>query len=99
MSEAAVPALQSESSEYVQLWADAFAKVLEQITGSPMPCAPLVQLPTDASPASDSDLWILCTSSGALRGEMSLRLNPAVTLRLAQIFMSEPAAPEVQLTA
>jgi flagellar motor switch protein FliN/FliY len=30
---------------------------------------------------------------------MSLRLNPAVVLGFAQVFMSEPAAPEAELTA
>jgi len=41
---------------------------------------------------SKDELWILCTASGGLRGEMSLRIPAASAQRLAQIFMSEPAA-------
>ena len=43
----------------------------------------------------NNDLWILCACSGGLRGEMSLRLPAASTLRLAQIFKGEPAGAEV----
>jgi flagellar motor switch protein FliN len=95
MSEAAAAAPRPESAVYIQFWADAFAHVLGQITGSAMPCAPLAQPPSDAPASEDSDLWILCTCSGAIRGEMSLRLPAAVALRLARIFMSEPASPDV----
>ena len=41
---------------------------------------------------------MVCVSSGGLHGEMSLRLPPASAVRLAQIFTSEPAAPEAALT-
>jgi flagellar motor switch protein FliN/FliY len=45
------------------------------------------------------NLWIVVTSAGALRGEMSFRLSPSSILRLGQAFMSEPPAPDSQLTA
>jgi len=51
-----------------------------------------------AEPAGEDGLWALVTSSGALRGEMSLRLSSPTVLRLAQTFMSEPLAPEAALT-
>jgi flagellar motor switch protein FliN/FliY len=50
-------------------------------------------------PAGEGDLWAVVTSSGGVRGEMSLRLAAATVLRLAQIFMSEPATPEAQPTS
>jgi flagellar motor switch protein FliN len=49
-------------------------------------------------PVAEGDLWIVVGCSGSLRGEMSLRVPGAALLRLAQIFMSEPASPEAQLT-
>lgn len=55
--------------------------------------------PADMPPPGEGDLWVVVTSSGALRGEMSVRLASATVLRLAQIFMSEPATPEAQPTA
>ncbi|MGA8837777.1 MAG: flagellar motor switch protein FliN [Candidatus Sulfotelmatobacter sp.] len=45
------------------------------------------------------NLWVVVTSAGALRGEMSFRLSPASILRLGQAFMSEPPAPDSPLTA
>jgi flagellar motor switch protein FliN/FliY len=55
--------------------------------------------PANVAAAGEGDLCALVTSSGGLRGEMSLRLASATVLRLAQIFMSEPATPEAQPTA
>src|SRR5208337_3424721 len=56
--------------------------------------------PSDlAEPAGEDGLWALVTSSGALRGEMSLRLSSPTVLRLAQTFMSEPLAPEAEAAA
>ena len=49
-------------------------------------------------PAAENDQWVMVTAVGGLRGEMSVRLGAASVLRLAQAFMSEPAAPDVPLT-
>jgi flagellar motor switch protein FliN/FliY len=101
MTESATPAQQPaerpDPAEFLQMWSDSFSQVLGQITGSAPPSAVEKELP-DATPPADADLWAVVTSSGALRGEMSLRLGPATVLRLAQIFMSEPATPGVQPT-
>jgi len=90
---------QPEPFQHIEAWAECFAQVLGQISGSALPCAALGEAPAELPSASDSDLWIVCTSSGGLRGEMSLRLPPASALRLAQILMSEPPAPQAELTA
>lgn len=97
MTDAGVTASRPESEPF-QVWAESLANILGQITGSPLPCAALPQAPPELSPASESDLWIVCACSGGLRGEMSLRLPAASTLRLAQTFMSEPATPEAETT-
>jgi flagellar motor switch protein FliN len=84
---------------YVQAWVESLAQVLGQISGSPLPCVVLPEAPAETAPASEGDLWIAGACSAGLRGEMSLRLPPASILRLAQLFRSEPAAPEVEVTA
>lgn len=90
--------LAPQPAPYIQVWVESLAQVLGQISGSPMPWVALPQPPAELPPPGDGDLWMLCACSGGLRGEMSLRLPAASILRLAQIFMSEPSAPEAELT-
>ncbi|MGA9543187.1 MAG: flagellar motor switch protein FliN [Candidatus Sulfotelmatobacter sp.] len=106
MTEATAPARQPEAREFLEIWSDSFSRVLGQITGSAVPCTVQAETapPADLSsaalpPPGEGDLCVVVTSSGALRGEMSVRLASATVLRLAQIFRSEPATPEAQLTA
>lgn len=94
---ASIPA-HPEPARYIQIWLDSMAQVLGQISGSPLPCVTLPEAPAEPPPTAPGDLWMVCVCSGGLRGEMSLRLPAAATLRLAQIFMSEPPAPEAELT-
>jgi len=99
MTEPAVAALEPKPGEYIQIWADNFSQVMAQIAGSAVPCLVRPEAPADLAPAGGDDLWALVAASGALRGEMRLRLPPATVLRLAQIFMGEPETPETTLTA
>jgi flagellar motor switch protein FliN len=103
MTEEAGPARQSspqsDPADFLEIWRESFSQVLGQITGSALPCALEKETPGDLTTAIENDLWVVITSSGALRGEMSLRLTAAAMLALAQIFMSEPATPEAELTA
>jgi len=92
-------AIPPEPAQYLQTWADVLGQVLGEISGSAMPCALLTEAPAGLTPAADDDFRVLATSSGAVRGEMSLRLPAASVVRLAQIFMSEPAAPAAEATA
>jgi flagellar motor switch protein FliN len=57
------------------------------------------EAPPDLTAPGEGDFWVAVTCSGALRGEMILRLAGATVLRLAQIFMSEPPTPEAAPTA
>jgi flagellar motor switch protein FliN/FliY len=99
MMEAAAPALEPAPAEYIQVWSESFSQVVGQIKGAAVPSAVSPAAPADLPPAAESDLWAVVTSTGGLRGEMSLRLAPPTVLRLAQALMSEPDAPEVELTA
>ncbi|MFZ1006810.1 MAG: FliM/FliN family flagellar motor switch protein [Candidatus Sulfotelmatobacter sp.] len=99
MTEAAAPALEPAPAEYIQIWSESFSQVVGQIKGSAVPSAISPAAPADLPPAAEGDLWAVVTSTGSLRGEMSLRLPPPTVLRMAQALMSEPDAPEVELTA
>jgi flagellar motor switch protein FliN len=99
MTEAPSAAIEREPSTYVQTWADSFAHVLGQITAIQVPCILFTESPGELPAFGENDLWILCTSTGGLRGEMSLRLPTQTVLRFAQLFMSETPTPEAELTA
>ncbi len=99
MTDATAAALEPMPAEYVQIWADSFSQVLAEITSAPLPCLVQRESPAELPPLGENDLWALATSSGGLRGEMRLRLPPATALGLAQMFMSEPAAPDAALTS
>ena len=106
MTDAAPSAPRRDPNAFVQAWIDSLAQVLGQIRESPLPWVALEQAPpslTKSGPddlpeddLSKDDLWILCACSGGLRGELSLRLPAASTVRLAQLFMNEPAAPPAE---
>jgi len=102
MTEAAAPAqqpdTQSDPAEFLKIWRDSFSQVLGQITGSTFPCGVEKETPVDLTSATENGLWVLITCSGAVRGEMSLRLPAAAVLALAQIFMSEPETPGADVT-
>ena len=104
MTEPAAAPLESQSSSsplasLVQAWVESFAQVLGQIAGSSLPCVVLPEAPAELAQPGAGDLWIIAACSGGLRGEMSLRLPPASILRLAQIFMGEPAAPDAEVSS
>src|SRR5271166_176204 len=98
MTEASAPALQPEPAEYVQIWADSFSQVMGQIKGCAVTGVVRSESPPDLPAGDEGDLRAVVTASGGLRGEMTLRLAPASVLQLAQIFMSEPSAPEAPPT-
>lgn len=99
MTEATAAAQQFEFAEFLQIWSDSFSQVLGQTTNSAVTSVVSAEAPADLPPPGEGDLCAVVTSSGALRGEMSVRLAAATVLRLAQSFMSEPAIPEGQPTA
>ena len=88
-----------ELTQFVETWLQTLGQALGEISGSPVPCAFLAEPLADFPAASDRDLWIVAACSGALRGEMSLRLPIASAGYLAQIFLSEPPAAIAELTS
>jgi flagellar motor switch protein FliN len=99
MTEATALTAEPGPADFLRIWSDSLSQVLGQVAGSAVPCVVQSDAPADLAPAGEGDLWAVITCSGALRGEMSLRMAAATVLRLAQIFMSEPATPEAQPTA
>jgi len=109
MTEAAASALRPEPNPYIQVWVESLSQVLGQIAGSPLPWMALAEAPAELAPSGEGeprssaagggDLWIIGACSGGLRGEMSLRLPATSVVRLAQIFMSEPPTPAVEVPA
>jgi flagellar motor switch protein FliN/FliY len=97
MTEAAAPALEPKPTEYLQIWAESLSQALGQMTGSPALCSLETEAPTDLPTAAEGDLWAIVAAAGGLRGEMRVRLSPAVTLRLAQTFLNEALAPDAPL--
>ena len=99
MTETAAAAQPSDSAAFLQVWSETFSQVLGQTAGAAFSCTVEKDKPADLAVAGEGDQWIVITASGSLRGEMGLHLVRATVLRLGQIFMSEPAAPDAQLTA
>jgi len=78
---------------FLQLWVDSFSQALGEIAGVPFATMLVSETPGEAAPATPADLWIVAAYSGAIRGEISFRVAPPTTVRLAQVLMNEPAAP------
>lgn len=85
-----------DPAQYLQIWKNILAQVLEEISGAPFSCMLSSQAPADLAPPTASDLWIVVTAVGAVRGEMSVRCSAASSLRLAQIFMGQTAPPPAE---
>lgn len=80
-------------NNFVQLWADAMASVLEQIASAPFPMQ-LVSEQEMPAPAN-GDVQLTITATGASRGEMNLRIPAPAALALVKIFTgAESPGPE-----
>ena len=100
MTDTAAAPAGSEPSDLVQIWIQSFSQVLEQVAGVGHSLCLAGRIPPPGFPPADDDsLWILATQPGRC-GERRSSVWPAAgTLRLAQIFMSEPAAPAAPATS
>jgi flagellar motor switch protein FliN len=81
-----------EPTPFLETWAQCLSQVLGQVAGTNQPYVVLGEPPSELAPAAQGDLWLIVALSGGLRGEMSLRLAPAVAARLARILMGEDSA-------
>jgi flagellar motor switch protein FliN len=94
-----VVASSTEPASFLETWAQCLSQVLGQVSGSSLVGAVLAEPPSELAPASEGDLGLIAVLTGGLRGEMSLRLPPAVVVRLARILTGETAAEPVDMTA
>jgi flagellar motor switch protein FliN len=99
MSAAAPASPETSVRPLLQIWADSMAQVLAQIGGRPFAVEYAEAAPEDALPPQDSDLNVVLTCDGKLRGEMSLRLPQAAVLGMAQLFLGETPDPGAGLSA
>lgn len=99
MTETTTAPVRPPTAEYIQLWAEVAAEAIGQITGKAIPCRALTDEPDGLGSSNEQALWALVTSSGALRGEMRLRVPPAAALWLAQTFVGEPSNTGAELTS
>jgi flagellar motor switch protein FliN len=87
-----VPSAESSAAiEFCRIWADALAQVLQQISGSAIPCRLQLETPAGAGVASSGDLCLAGAISGPLRGELRLRTQASSVLALARIFIGDPS--------
>lgn len=83
--------------QYLRVWAEVLGEVLTQIAGSAFEIELLAGPPPEAPPATADDLLAIVAASGALRGEMTLRLPRASVLALGQIFLQETQDASAEL--
>jgi len=88
-----------EARGLVDAWVTSLAQVLEQYRGQPSPCTALSQPPPELPPRAAGDLWLLSACSGGFRGEMSLRIPPSATLRLAAILMQADSSTTTEVSS
>lgn len=84
-----------EMKAWFDAWSTCTQKVLSQIFGGPV----TFETPAEALPITESDLWYIVVAGGVLRGEMTLRLPVASSLRLAQKFLQEAEPAPAELSA
>jgi len=82
------PAIRAELQPWLDAWKSCTQNVLSQITGQPQ----VFELGTESLAAADSDLRYTIAATGALQGEMALRLSLASAIKLAHKFLGEAIA-------
>jgi flagellar motor switch protein FliN/FliY len=97
MMEGTAPAFSPQITAYLNTWAEQCAQVLSTIAGSSLKCDISLDRPADCPAAADTDTWLSITLSGALQGSMSLRLNRARAIAMAQGFMGESLDASAEL--
>jgi flagellar motor switch protein FliN/FliY len=77
--------LTNEVRQWFETWKACVEHVLSQVSGQAM----AFEISADAWTPADSDLRYTVSASGAVQGEMSLRLSAESAVRLAQKFLGE----------
>jgi hypothetical protein len=72
------------AAAYVEVWATALGEVVSQIAGRCVTLSALDPASPLATARAETDLCLVATAAGALRGEMAVRLPAAAAVTAAQ---------------
>jgi flagellar motor switch protein FliN/FliY len=89
MSNASSNIPKAELQAWVDAWKSCTQNVLSQVSGQPN----AFEVVAEPLAAADSDLRYTVQTTGAVQGEMALRLPELSGIRLARKFLGEPEAP------
>ena len=89
MTENQNPEVTAEIRAWMEVWRTCVEQVLSQVSGQTM----AFELSPEPVAAVESDLKYTVTASGAVQGEMALRLPADTAVRLAQKFLAETGPP------
>src|SRR5262249_2136170 len=89
--------LEGKSRAFLEVWEKSFSSVLGQIAGTALSIECSAEAAGESRGENDSHFTV--SASGALRGEMSLRLSPTVALGLSQLFMGETQNASAEIDA
>lgn len=96
MTDTASAAARAEASDFFTLWANILSQVLGEISASSIACGVVDEVPPESATPAETDLWVGGAFSGALRGEISLRIPAAAIAFLARLFVGETTPIESQ---
>ncbi|HEY1799377.1 MAG TPA: FliM/FliN family flagellar motor switch protein [Terriglobales bacterium] len=85
-------------TDYLQLWAASLEEVLTQVSGAPCGVDFSLDAPSGPPIAESGDIYFLITLTGAVRGEMGVRVPRTVGLVLVQLMLRE-AQPAAEWTS
>jgi flagellar motor switch protein FliN/FliY len=94
MVEPATNGLAKEASVFLELWSNGLSQVLSQITGKPFRLVLTNKGLEEYAAPLETDIWILATAEGAIRGEMALRVPQASCLKFAELFTGEASGTD-----
>jgi flagellar motor switch protein FliN/FliY len=89
MSDATSNIRRADLQAWVDAWKSCTQNVLSQVSGQ----ANAFEVVAEPLPAADTDLRYTVQATGAVQGEMALRLPELSGIRLARKFLGEPEAP------
>jgi flagellar motor switch protein FliN/FliY len=87
MSDASTATGTSRPRQFLHLWNDVLAEVLQQVAGPAIACILATEKPAGLQGPAKEDLRLVAVSSGALRGEFCFRVPAASITAVARIFL------------
>jgi flagellar motor switch protein FliN/FliY len=79
-----------DEADYLQLWSASLEEVLVQVSGAACEVDFSLEAPPGPPPAESGDIYFLITLTGAMRGEMGVRVPRTAGLVLVQLMLREP---------